>query len=234
MAYNNAALVKLAALKALAQKTKDLMPTKVSDLVNDSKYQTESQVAAAVAAADHMKRKIVSGTDAIDLGAADASQYIYMVLKAGTKTGDKYDEYMVIEGALEKVGDWEVDLSGYVQKEDGKGLSTNDYTTAEKEKLAGIATGANNYTHPTHTAAASGFYKITVDAQGHVAATDAVKKSDITALGIPEQDTTYAPATGTMNGLMSAKDKEKLDGMTVATDDEITEMLNEVFVTPEA
>lgn len=38
-----------------------------------------------------------------------------------------------------------VDLSGYVEKEDGKGLSTNDYTTAEKTKLAGL----KNYTHPT-------------------------------------------------------------------------------------
>lgn len=30
----------------------------------------------------------------------------------------------------------------FVAKEDGKGLSTNDYTTAEKNKLAGIAAGA--------------------------------------------------------------------------------------------
>lgn len=34
------------------------------------------------------------------------------------------------------------DISGKVDKETGKGLSTNDYTTAEKEKLAGIAAGA--------------------------------------------------------------------------------------------
>ena len=40
-----------------------------------------------------------------------------------------------------------------VDKVSGKGLSTNDYSTAEKNKLAGIATGANNYTHPaTHPA----------------------------------------------------------------------------------
>jgi hypothetical protein len=31
-------------------------------------------------------------------------------------------------------------------KENGKGLSTNDYTTAEKSKLAGVATGATAYT----------------------------------------------------------------------------------------
>ena len=40
-----------------------------------------------------------------------------------------------------------------VDKVTGKGLSTNDYTTTEKNKLAGIATGANKYTHPsTHPA----------------------------------------------------------------------------------
>lgn len=33
-------------------------------------------------------------------------------------------------------------LAGKVDKETGKGLSTNDYTTTEKNKLAGIATGA--------------------------------------------------------------------------------------------
>lgn len=34
------------------------------------------------------------------------------------------------------------DLSGKVDKVDGKGLSTNDYTTAEKNKLSGVASGA--------------------------------------------------------------------------------------------
>lgn len=42
-------------------------------------------------------------------------------------------------------------LGNKVDKITGKGLSTNDYTTAEKDKLAGIATNANNYVHPaTH------------------------------------------------------------------------------------
>ena len=35
-----------------------------------------------------------------------------------------------------------------VDKISGKGLSTNDYTTEEKNKLQGIAVNANNYTHP--------------------------------------------------------------------------------------
>ena len=43
--------------------------------------------------------------------------------------------------------------AGKVDAESGKGLSSNDYTSAEKQKLAGIAAGANNYVHPsTHPA----------------------------------------------------------------------------------
>ena len=40
-------------------------------------------------------------------------------------------------------------LADKVDKVEGKGLSSNDFTTAEKNKLAGIAAGANNYSHPT-------------------------------------------------------------------------------------
>ena len=39
-------------------------------------------------------------------------------------------------------------LAGKVDKVNGKGLSTNDFTTAEKEKLAGIEPGANAYVLP--------------------------------------------------------------------------------------
>lgn len=95
-------------------------------------------IAAAVAAADHLKRKIVTGVDAIDLTAADADQYLYMVPKTGSDADDVYDEYMVLNGTVEHVGNTKVDLSGYVQKETGKGLSANDYTDDEKAKLAGI------------------------------------------------------------------------------------------------
>lgn len=41
------------------------------------------------------------------------------------------------------------DISGKVDKVSGKGLSTNDYTTTEKNKLAGIATGATKVTEST-------------------------------------------------------------------------------------
>ena len=98
-----------------------------------------------------------------------------------------------------------------VDKVDGMGLSSNDYTDAEKTKLSGIASGANKYVHPTHSAHGSGLYKITVDASGHVSAVVNVSKSDIVALGIPAQDTTYGVATDAADGLLSAEDKQKYD-----------------------
>ncbi|MDO5434130.1 pyocin knob domain-containing protein [Eubacterium sp.] len=55
------------------------------------------------------------------------------------------------------------------------------------------------YTHPAYRARASGLYKITVDANGHVSAVTAVAKADITALGIPGQDTIYTHPTAAGN-----------------------------------
>lgn len=88
-----------------------------------------------------------------------------------------------------------------VDKVEGKGLSTNDYTTAEKTKLNGIANGANNYTHPaSHPASV-----ITQDATNRfVSDTEKSKwngKADKTV------------ATIEINGLMSKEDKTKLEGI---------------------
>ena len=86
-------------------------------------------------------------------------------------------------------------------------------SAADKTKLDGVAAGANKYTHPSATAYAAGLYKVTVNELGHITSAVPVTKADITALGIPgtDTDTTYAPATVTLAGLMSAADKTKLD-----------------------
>lgn len=47
-------------------------------------------------------------------------------------------------------------LNSKVDKVAGKGLSTEDYTTVEKSKLAGIADNANNYTLPVATSTVKG------------------------------------------------------------------------------
>ena len=106
----------------------------------------------------------------------------------------------------------------------GKGLSTNDYTTAEKNKLEGLS----NYTHPDSAAGAksSGLYKVTTDRYGHVIAATAVAKSDITALGIPGSDTTYSTGTSSVSGLtkLYSQTGENTDG--TMTQDSISSALD--------
>ena len=206
------------------------VPTKVSELANDSLFQTNSEVAqaiqTAIAKTGHASFKKV---DAVPDAETAEDNVMYLVMNSKTK---HYDIYAKVENEVVLLDDTTVDLTNYVEKEEGKGLSTNDYTTEEKEKLAGIAEGANNYTHPAYTEQASGFYKVTVDATGHVSAVTAVTKADITGLGIPAQDTAYKPAVANgADGLMTGADKAKLDGMEVATLEEVKEMLNEVFAT---
>ena len=213
----------------VSEKAVDItVPTKVSELTNDSAFQTNSEVAqaiqTAIAATGHASFKKV---DAVPDAESAEANVMYLVMNSKTK---HYDIYAKVENEVVLLDDTTVDLTNYVEKEDGKGLSTNDYTTEEKEKLEGL----NNYTHPSYTQQSSGLYKVTVDATGHVSAVEAVTKEDITGLGIPAQDTTYNPATSEANGLMSKEDKAKLDGMEIATLEEVQEMLNEVFATEQA
>lgn len=86
-----------------------------------TKVETDSAITAAIANAAHLKRKIMESYEALEsyvATAADADQYIFMVLKTGgTNQADKYDEYIVINGTIELVGSWNVNLSDYVLQE---------------------------------------------------------------------------------------------------------------------
>ena len=82
-------------------------------------------------------------------------------------------------------------------------------SSTDKSKLDGIATGANNYTHPT----TSGNKHIP---SGGVAGQILKWSADGTAVWAAETNTTYSVATSTSNGLMSSTDKAKLDAATNA------------------
>jgi len=92
-------------------------------------------------------------------------------------------------------------VSSKVDKVAGKQLSTEDYTTAEKTKLAGVAAGANAYVHPANHPASV----ITQDASNRFV-TDAEKTAW-------NAKASTAVATTSTAGLQSAADKVKLDGI---------------------
>lgn len=108
------------------------VPTKVSDLTNDSNFQTGTEVDASIAAA-----------------IADVTQFDYEVVQALPTTGEKgtiylvsnsgtgtniYDEYIWIDGEpsghFELLGTTEMDLSGYVQATEMTTISNADIITA--------------------------------------------------------------------------------------------------------
>ena len=107
-------------------------------------------------------------------------------------------------------------LGTKVDKIEGFGLSSNDYTTEEKKKLAslsdpdvattennglmssadkakldGIEAGANNYTHPVYEAKQAGLYRISVDNTGHVATADKMTSEELAAEGVSPADHTH-------------------------------------------
>lgn len=107
-------------------------------------------------------------------------------------------------------------LGTKVDKIEGFGLSSNDYTTEEKNKLAGLSdpkpattennglmssadkakldgieAGANNYTHPVYEAKQAGLYRISVDNTGHVATADKMTSEELAAEGVSPADHTH-------------------------------------------
>ena len=93
--------------------------------------------------------------------------------------------------------------------------------------------GKTAYDHATETklstATASGFYKVAGTAQGHIASLMAVTKADITALGIPAQDTTYeskaAASSGTDVSLVTTGEKYTWNNKVSKTGDTMTGQL---------
>ena len=91
-----------------------------------------------------------------------------------------------------------------VNKVEGKGLSTNDYTTPEKNKLAAIESEANKYVLPAATASALGGVKIGSNITLANGGTISITKANVTsALGV-DPTTTYVKKAGdTMTGALT-------------------------------
>ena len=120
-----------------------------------------------------------------------------------------------------------------VDKVNGKGLSTNDYTTDEKNKLGGIAQGAEVNQNAFSNVKVG---TTTIDSGAKTATLELAAGSNVTLTAdasgkkvtIAAKDITYGVASSGADGLMSKGDKAKLDQITIeadVTDDEIATMI---------
>ena len=110
--------------------TSDAVPTKTSDLTNDSNYVDQTQLNNAVNGITVPTKVSDLTNDAGYITADDIPE-----VTVPTKTSDLTNDSGFVT-------DTQV-ANSYVEKETGKGLSTEDYTTAEKNKLADLSAPEN-------------------------------------------------------------------------------------------
>lgn len=187
-----------------------------------TKNEANTAIAAAVANAHHLKREIVSVLPEVSKANEDT---IYMVPDAGntdTAGSNKsvYTEYMLVNGAFERIGTSDVDLSNYFTKNQvtnaistAKGeAATNAQTKADAAKAAAIATAAADATTKANAAQAAAITeagkkadKALKDAKAY---SDGLAKNYATAAQGAKADSAVQAAdvvSGTANGTISVK-----------------------------
>lgn len=145
---------------------------------------------------------LASNPNGGDLKYFNGKDWVYVNSKA---TGD-------ITELQEDVKQLQTDIKNKVDKVSGKGLSTNDYTTAEKNKLAGIAANANNYTLPTASDSTLGGIKtgfVSTDTKKAVKLQDGkayveIDSTNIEINDIPNAESFYSYGVSWQTGSLNA------------------------------
>lgn len=187
-----------------------------------TKDEANTAIAAAVANAHHLKREIVS----VLPEASEANEdTIYMVPDAGSTDAagsnkSVYTEYMLVNGAFERIGTSDVDLGNYFTKDQvtdaistAKGEAATDaQTKADAAKAAAIATAAADATTKADAAQAAAITeagkkadKALEDAKAY---SDGLAKNYATAAQGAKADSAVQAAdvvSGTANGTISVK-----------------------------
>lgn len=220
---------------AVTDKSVDVtVPTKTSDLTNDSSYQTSTEVASAIetaiAATGHASFEVATS---VPTAAAATENVMYLVKN---EDSGYYDIYALVAGEVVLLDDTSVDLSDYaLDSEVIKTIAgTSPVTTTASGTTTTIALSTSGATAGSYgdsaaqTPAFGGTFKVlyaTVDTYGRVTAISAH------TVKIPSTVATTSAA-----GLMSAADKTNLDALQstygsvdIATDTEVEEMLAEIY-----
>lgn len=91
------------------------IPTKLSQLMNDANFKTESEIQSMIEKASSLKKEVVTS-----LPTTGKDDVIYLVQDPKGKDNNNYLEYLWLNGKYELIGSTQVDLSGYAKKSDMK------------------------------------------------------------------------------------------------------------------
>lgn len=137
----------------LVTKTDELevLTQDMNDSTNGILAQAKAYTNNQISLQTHLSLKIVD-----TLPTENISTTTIYLINANQGQGNVYKEYIYIENAWELIGTTETDLSNYyskaetdtklglkVDKIEGKGLSSNDFTSSHKQKLEEITTATN-------------------------------------------------------------------------------------------
>ena len=153
-----------------------------------TKTEADTAISTAVANASHLKREIVDALPEIEAANADT---IYMVPKVNGAGEQQYDEYMLINGAFEKIGDSTVDLTNYA--------TTENVATAKSEAIAAAATDATTKANTAET-----------NAKAYADSLNTAMDTRMQAVETASEDAVKEVKSGTANGTI------KVDGEDVA------------------
>jgi hypothetical protein len=183
--------------------TKSYVDTQLATKANASNVYTKAEVDSKVSSVYRVKGSVASYANlpTVDVTIDD----VYNVNDTGanyvatstTPTWDKLSETVDLSGYATTAA-MNSALGNKVDKVSGKALSTNDYTTAEKNKLAGIAASANNYSLPAATSSVLGGVK--------------------TSTGITNSSGTISVTYGTAAGTACQGDDSRLSNSRPASD----------------
>lgn len=89
----------------------------------NNNYYTKNEVNSVIANANHLTYRPVSTLEDIDVTDAASKNTMFLVPNVADLASDKYDEYLVVDGRLERVGKLDADLSDYVKNDDSRLLT---------------------------------------------------------------------------------------------------------------
>lgn len=89
------------------------IPVFLSQLTNDTNFKTETEIQEMIANSSKLKKEVVTS-----LPATGKDDVIYLVKDTSGKDNNSYLEYLWIDSKWELIGSTQVDLSGYVTKEE--------------------------------------------------------------------------------------------------------------------
>lgn len=179
-----------------AKAKEEELDNKITDAIKQAKSYTDTTVTAEQTRAENAEQKLTSdlASEVTRAKGAESANATAIANEVERATGVEE----TLNSNITQLQTQKVD------KVEGKGLSTNDYTTPEKNKLAAIEAEANKYVLPAATASALGGVKIGSNITLADGGTISITKANVTsALGV-DPTTTYVKKAGdTMTGSLT-------------------------------